>query len=289
MSIQPRPLGRTGKRIYPIGFGAMSLSQDRRPEEKIAIAVIHAALRGGVTFIDTADSYCLNDAEAHHNERLIAKALKLHPLGKNVTVATKGGYSRPRGTWLLDAHPEKLRRACEGSLAALGTDSITLYQLHHPDPNVPLADSVGALARLKEEGKIKHIGLSNVTLGQLVEAQKIVRIDSVQNRSNPFAKDDLRNGLVAACFQQGVTYIAHDAVGGHNGHLQKFRHVVLASIGAAHGVSPYQVALAWLLAQEPHIVPIPGASKEASITDSADAAKLELSEMELRQIDEVAA
>ena len=287
VSTLQRPIGRTKLRVYPIGLGGMPMSLSGRPDESLSIEVIHAALDAGVNFIDTADSYCRDEKEYGHNERLIAKAIKSHPSGKFVTVATKGGYTRPRGSWVVDARPERLRKSCEASLRALGVDAITLYQLHHPDPRVPFADSVGALAKLKQEGKILHIGLSNVDEDQLKEAQSIVRIETVQNECNPFTAADFRNGVVSACLQQGVTYIAYSPVGGHGGHIRQARHAILGAIGRTHKVSPYQVALAWLMSKGPHVLPIPGASKMASIRDSALAAVLELTPEEIRQMDEL--
>jgi aryl-alcohol dehydrogenase-like predicted oxidoreductase len=283
-AISGRNLGRTGLIVYPVGLGAMPLSLDGRPDEKTGIAVIHAALDAGVTLIDTADSYCRDESDVGHNERLIAKALGAHSAGRTVTVATKGGHVRPRGAWMTDGRPERLRRCCEASLKALGVETIALYQFHRPDPRVPFADSVGALARLKQEGKIRHVGLSNVSAAQLAAAQKIVRVESVQNECNVFQQDDLRNGVIAACLQQGVSYIAYSPVGGFWGGKQRVRHPLLAAIGKAHGVSPYQVALAWLLALGPHVLPIPGASRAASIRDSAAAARLQLSPDELKRI-----
>lgn len=280
-----RALGRTGISVYPIGLGGMPMSLEGRPPEQQSIAVIHAAIDAGVTLIDTADSYCRDESDYGHNERLIARALKTHPSGKSVTVATKGGYTRPRGAWVVDARPERLSRCCEASLKALGVEAITLYQLHHPDDRVPYADAVGALARLQQAGKIVHIGLSNVSAAQLAEAQRIVRVESVQNECNPLVTGDFRNGVVAACQKQGLTYIAYSPVGGNWGHRQQSKNKALVAIGKAHGVSPYQVALAWLLAKGPHILPIPGASKVTSIRDSAAAAQLELTAAELKQID----
>jgi aryl-alcohol dehydrogenase-like predicted oxidoreductase len=285
MSATSRQIGRTGIRVYPIGLGGMPMSLDGRPPEAQSIAVIHAAIEAGVTLIDTADSYCRDDLDFNHNEKLIGKALKAHPAGKTITVATKGGLTRPRGAWNTDARPERLMRCCEASLKALGVEAITLYQLHAPDDRVPFADSVGALAKLKEQGKILHVGLSNVDVAQLDEAQRIVRVESVQNECNPGSVGDFRNGVIAACAKQGVTYLPYSPVGGHYGHRQQSKQRVLVEIGKAYGASPYQVALAWLLAKGPHLIPIPGASKITSIRDSAGAAGLELTADEIKKVD----
>lgn len=283
-----REIGTTGIRVHPIGLGAMPLSLSDRPDEAQAMEVFRAALDAGVNFFDTANSYCIDERDVGHNERLIAKGLERLGATERVTVATKGGLTRPRGAWQVDGRPRSLRAACEQSLRDLGVETITLYQLHAPDPKVPYADSVGEVARLQSEGKIRHVGLSNVDTRQLGQAQDIVRVESVQNRCNPLDQEDFRNGLVQACAEQGVTYIAYSPVGGHFGHSRQARHRVLEEIARAHGVSAYQVALAWLLGKAPHVLPIPGASRPASITDSAAAARLTLSHQEMRRIDALA-
>ena len=281
-----REIGRTGVRVYPVGWGVMPLStRSTRPERGDALAVFKAALDAGVTFWDTADSYCLNDKETGHNERLIAWAIARLGVAGRVVVATKGGMVRPRGSWLMNGRPEHLKHACEASLKALGVEQIFLYQFHWPDPNVPYAESIGAMAELQREGKVRHIGISNVTAAQLRQAQEIVRVETVQNRCNPTDAGDFSSGLVASCAQQGVTYIPYSPLGGGSGYRQMGRQRLLSELGQAHGVSAYRVALAWLLAKGPNVVPIPGASQVASITDSAAAAQLTLSDEELRRID----
>ncbi|MEO7110801.1 MAG: aldo/keto reductase, partial [Polyangiaceae bacterium] len=180
--MQTRKLGPAGPVVSVIGLGGMYLSITGRPSETEAVDTILASLGAGVTFIDTADVYCLDEKDYGHNERLIAKAVGKKP---GITIATKGGLRRPGGSWTRDAKPEHLRAACEASLKALARDSIDLYQLHAPDPKVKLADSIGALARLREEGKIKAIGLSNVSVDEIKIAEAVVPIASVQNRWNP--------------------------------------------------------------------------------------------------------
>src|SRR5215472_9042190 len=181
--MQTRPLGAQGPRVSAIGIGCMYMSIDGRPSEADAMRALHAAFDAGVTFLDTADVYCLSDDDLGHNERLIRKALEGRT--EKVVVATKGGLRRPRGAWTRDASPAHLREACEKSLHALGVSSIEVYQLHAPDRRVPFADSVGTLARLREEGKVAHVGLSNVNVPEIESARRIVPIVSVQNRWNP--------------------------------------------------------------------------------------------------------
>ena len=161
--------------VSAIGLGGMPLSIGGRPDEKAAIEVIHAAVEAGMTLIDTADSYCKSDDDFGHNERLVKKALDgLGATGRGITVATKGGLKRPGGDWVTCGRPDHLKQACEASLRNLGVDSIELYQLHAPDDDVPWADSVGAMAELRQAGKVKRVGISNVSVAEIDEARAIV-------------------------------------------------------------------------------------------------------------------
>ena len=280
-----RTLGSSPYQVVPLGLGGMPLSLDRRPPEAQAIVVIDTFLEAGGDFIDTANVYCINDDDIGHNERLIAKALR--ELGKtnDVLVATKGGLRRPKGRWEVDGHPDFIRVSCEKSLKDLGVDCIALYQLHAVDPQVPFADTLGELARLKDEGKLVHIGLSNVTAQQLEVALTEVLVVSVQNRCNALEKRDFHNGLVALCGRRGVAFIPHSPVGGYMSHVRINSQPVVKEIADRHGVSTYQIMLAWLLAKGDHIFPIPGASRPASIRDSMDALQLQLTEEDIRAID----
>jgi len=275
--MQMRSLGSTGISVSAIGFGAMPLSIAGRPSENESIRVIHAALESGMTLIDTADVYCLDHRDIGHNERLVAQALHTFRGSQDVLVATKGGLERPNGDWTVNGHPRRLRAACEASLKALGLGTIGLYQLHAPDDRVPFADSVGALAELKAEGKIAHVGLSNVSVHHIEPAQKITPISSVQNRCNPFERYAFTTGVVRACEERKITFLAHSPVGGHRGHSRTESDSTLCSVGARHGLTPYQVCLAWLLAASPAVVAIPGASRPVNVRSSAAAAKAALS------------
>lgn len=268
-----------------VGLGGMPMSLADRPPEAQSIAVIHAALDGGVTLIDTADVYCVDDDDLGHNERLIATALRSWRGDRaRILVATKGGLRRPGGAWTSDARPERLRAACEASLLALGVDRIALYQLHAPDPAVPFAESVGALARLREKGKIERVGLSNVSAAQLEEARAIVPIASVQNRFNVLDRRSLTNGVVAACERHGVLFLAYSPVGGSRGRATLRQDPTLRAIAARTDSTPEEVAIAWCAARSPAIVPIPGASKPESAASILRAAELVLSEDDLRAI-----
>lgn len=269
--------------VFPVGLGGMYMSITGRPDEAEAIRTIHAALDAGVTFVDTADVYCLDDGDLGHNERLIAKALRGR--SERAIVATKGGLERPNGAWTRNAAPAHLARACERSLAALGVAAIDVYQLHAPDPAVPFAESVGALAKLRAEGKIKHVGLSNVSASELDEALRIVPIVSVQNRWNPRHRAPEEDGVLAACEKHGVAFLPYSPFGGASGAKGLAGVGSLAKEAAARGVSPHRLVVAWMLAKSPVVIPIPGARRAASIEDSAGAATLSLSAADVAAIE----
>ncbi len=269
-----RPLGDSGHVVTPIGLGGMPLSIQGRPDERTAVAVIAAFVAGGGDHIDTASSYCLDEHDFGHNERLIAKALR--NVGRSdVVVATKGGLTRPAGRWEVDCSPHWLRHCCEQSVAALGAP-IPLYYLHTVDPAVPLAESLGELVRLRDEGKIAAIGLSNVTARHLDEALRVTPVAAIQNRCNVLDTRDFDSGLVERCRELGIAYVPYSPVGGHMGHRRLDQYPALARAAAKHGTTPYVIALAWLLAQGPHIVPIPGATKVSSTESSLTAPRVGL-------------
>jgi len=271
--------------VSAIGLGAMPLSLAGRPDAGEAVRVIAAALDDGMTLIDTADVYCLDDSDIGHNERLVARALRERGGADGVVVATKGGLRRPRGSWVTDGRPEHLLAACEASLRALEVETIDLYQLHAPDDDVPFADSVGALADLKRAGKIRRVGLSNVSVAELDEASAIVEVASVQNRCNPFDTAAFDRGVVAACAERGIAFLPHSPVGGQGGgHRRVATDATLAAVAARHGATPYQVCLALLLQVSEVVIPIPGASKIASARSSAAAASLALDEHDLADL-----
>lgn len=283
--MQPRALGPGAPAVSSIGFGAMPLSLQSRPHEAVAIRVIHAVLDAGVTFIDTANVYCLDHTDIGHNERLIAKALKSWSGARDtVLVATKGGLARPKGRWESDARPDRLRRACEQSLRDLAVDRIDLYQLHAPDPRVPFADSIGALAQLQEEGKIRWVGLSNVSVSEIQQAESLLAVTTVQNRLSPFFRGALHDGVVAYCEQRGIGFIAYSPMGGWQYHKALPKHRLLNAVAEQHGYSPYAVALAWLLAQAPNVIPIPAARSVEHVHDSLRAVDLALAAEHIQAI-----
>ncbi|MFT5425669.1 MAG: aryl-alcohol dehydrogenase-like predicted oxidoreductase [Gammaproteobacteria bacterium] len=281
-----RQLDNTSIEVFAIGLGGMPLSLDGRPDETQALSVIDAFVDGGGNFIDTGNVYCVDDSDVGHNEKLIAKALSKLVDSTNIIVTTKGGLRRPKGAWTVDASPAWLRQSCEKSLVDLNTDSIFLYQLHAPDPEVPLTDSVGELERLKSEGKIQHIGLSNVTVEHIQLALSITNIMSVQNKCNLFEKTSFKNGVVKFCEKSNITFIAHSPVGGHFGHTQRADNTLLKKLAEKHEVSAYQIMIAWLLNKSSSILAIPGASKRSSITDSLKAINVEFSKEDMQLLDE---
>jgi aryl-alcohol dehydrogenase-like predicted oxidoreductase len=280
-----RRLGRDAPLVSAVGYGGMHLSIQDRPSEEQGIRVIQAALDAGVTFIDTADVYCLGEHDIGHNERLVAEALRGRPGDRErVIVGTKGGVTRPNGRWETDGSPEHLRAACERSLLALGVEHIDLYQLHAPDPKVAFADSVGALADLQREGKIRWIGLSNVSVSQIREAETIVPITSVQNRLNPFFREALAEGVVAHCTERGIGFLAYSPTGGGRLNRKLPAHPVLQPMAARLGTTPHALVLAWVLAQSPSVMVIPSARTVEHALDSVSAADLHLSEADLAAI-----
>jgi aryl-alcohol dehydrogenase-like predicted oxidoreductase len=269
-------------RVFPIGLGGMPLSVDGRPDEDRAIRTIHAALDAGVNLIDTADAYSLDETDFGHNERLIAKALRGRRDG--VFVATKGGHTRRGRAWELDGRPEYIRSACEASLRALETDVIDLYQYHRPDPAVPYAETIGAMADLRDEGKVRWVGVSNASVAQLEEALEIVELASVQNQLALDFTSPIAKGEVAFATERGLAFLPWSPLGGIGRADGTAAVPPVMAAAEAHGVSLQQVVLAWLLALAPAVIPIPGSSRPETIADSARAVELELSEDELRGI-----
>lgn len=271
--------------VSAIGLGAMPLSIEGRPDEQRALATVHAALDAGVTLIDTADAYCLGEDEVGHNERLVARALATYGGDtSDVLVATKGGHTRPGGDWALDGSPEHLRAACEASLRALGVEAIGLYQFHRPDPQVPYAESLGALEELRQEGKVRLVGISNADPDQIELAMQTTQLAAVQNEYSPRFRSSQRE--LELCARHGIAFLPWSPLGGiASAAALGEQHAAFGAVARERGVSPQQVCLAWELAQAEVVVPIPGASRPGSVQDSAAAAELVLTAEELARLD----
>ncbi|HSN71118.1 MAG TPA: aldo/keto reductase [Steroidobacteraceae bacterium] len=269
--------------VHRLGYGAMRLSGKGiwgDPADRMAaMQVLRRAVELGVDFIDTADAY-----GPETNETLIADAL--HPYPAGLVIATKGGLVRPGPSdWERDGRPEHLRAACEASLTRLRADCIDLYQLHAPDPAVPIEDSLGELARLKAEGKIRHVGVSNFDVEQLERGLQVVEIVSVQNRYN--VEDRSSQAVLDWCERRGVAFIPwfplgagdHTASGAAGRAIEH-----LAALAKRHDATLAQAAIAWLLAKSPVMLPIPGTSSIEHLEENVAAASIAIDQGELRAI-----
>lgn len=270
-----RPIGDMS--VFSIGLGAMPLSVPGHPDATRARATIHAALDAGATLIDTADAYT-PDGAIGHNEAIVADGLRTY--GSNtdhVLVATKGGHTRDGTDWGLDGRPEYLRSACEASLRTLGVDSVGLYQHHRPDPQVPYADTMGGLAALLEAGLVQRVGISNADPDQIRLARDIIgdRLVSVQNQLSPSFRSSQPE--LDLCTELGLAFLPWSPLGGMRSAADLgSSHAAFGQVAERYGVSPQRVCLAWLLSLSPVCIPIPGASRPASIQDCAAAPELRL-------------
>jgi aryl-alcohol dehydrogenase-like predicted oxidoreductase len=284
--MQSRRIGDT--QVSAIGLGGMPMSIAGRPDEQRSVETIHAALEAGVTLIDTADAYSLDNTDVGHNESLIAGAVaSFGGDTSGVLIATKGGHTRTGdGGWALDGSPEHLKRACDASLKRLGVDAIGLYQFHRPDPAVDYADSIGALRDLLDAGKIRHAGISNADPDQIRLANDILggRLAAVQNQFSPAFRSS--EPELSLCDELGIAFLPWSPLGGiaKAGDLGS-RFEPFAAIARERGVSPQQVCLAWMLARSPVVVPIPGSSRPETIRDSAAAVHLTLTGEEMSRLD----
>jgi aryl-alcohol dehydrogenase-like predicted oxidoreductase len=273
--------------VGEIGLGGMAMSIEGRPDEARSIATIHAALDAGVTLIDTADAYHRDADEVGHNEDLIAKALSSYGGDTSkVLVATKGGHLRPGdGSWTLNGRPEYLKQAARASAKRLGVEAIGLYHFHRPDPEVDYADSVGAIRDLLDEGVIRMAGISNANVDRIRLSQQILggRLASVQNQFSPAFRSSLAE--LQLCAELGIAFLAWSPLGGISraGDLAG-KGAAFERIGAELGVSSQQICLAWELALSPTVIPIPGASRPASIQDSVKASEITLTPDQITEL-----
>jgi aryl-alcohol dehydrogenase-like predicted oxidoreductase len=277
--------------VFPIGLGAMPLSMgdNQRPDDDQAVATVHAALDAGVTYIDTADIYAPTWDSMGHNEEIVGRALATYSGDTSaVVVGTKGGITRGEGeSWGRDGSLEYLRSALDRSRAALGRDVVDLYQWHRPDRSMVYGDVVAHFATLREEGAIRAVGISNANVEEIEIAVEVLGeggLASVQNEFSPrfrSSRDELD-----LCGELGIAFLPWSPLGGTGSASKEVgdRYAVFADVADEHGVSPQQVVLAWELSLGQHVIPIPGASRPASITDSALAASLPLSVDQLARV-----
>ncbi len=266
--------------VSAIGLGGMPMSVRPTNDEAKGIETIRTAVENGVTLIDTADAYSQGESDFGHNEVLIAKALD--GLGADVLVATKGGHTRVGGAWNLDGSPEYLQQAARASAQRLGVEQIGLYQFHRPDPQVAYEDSIGGLKTLLDEGLIARAGISNANPAQIRQAHDILGdgLVSVQNQYSPSFRSS--EPEIDVCDELGLAFLPWSPLGGMRGAAGLGAdYAAFGEVAEKHGVSPQQVALAWELARSENVIPIPGASRPESVTDSTAAVHLQLDDEDL--------
>ena len=263
----------------PPAIGCMRLSTNADRDETRAVAVIHAALDAGVRLVDTADAYCIDAADTGHNERLIARALAAWSGdAAQVRIATKGGLIRPDGRWEADGRARALTAACEASLRALDLSRIPLYQLHAPDPRVPLATSVRALQALRTRGLIESVGLCNVTVAQIEEARRITDIVSVQVELSLWQEGNVLGGVVDYCATHGILLLAYRPLGGPDHRRRVASDPILTRVAGDHAATPFEIALAALSDLSPVVLPIPGPGRVETARSAARASRIVLTD-----------
>ncbi len=278
-----RRLGPDGPTVSVVGLGGMLLSINGRPPVDQASRVLRMAIDSGVNLIETSDAYCLDDQELHHNERLLARTLEGQR--EKVTVVTTVGCRRPGGAWTVDSEPEHLVAAVEGSLKAQDVEALDLVMLYASDRRVPYEESVGALARLREQGKVKHVGVCNADLEQIKRAESVVPIQAVQNRWNPQAREIERNGVLDHCLETGKALIAYQPFGGTLGAPTLTTLGKLSDQARRRRLSPYQLVLSWMTNKAPVTFVVTGARRPESIEDSAGAGSVEFDADAVRAVE----
>jgi aryl-alcohol dehydrogenase-like predicted oxidoreductase len=280
-----RKLGYTSTPVSVVGYGAMALSLERVPESE-AINILHKIFDLGVTLIDTAYSYCADERDQHHNERLVARARdSWSGDASRLIIATKGGAIRVRGRWMRNGSPEHLYNVIRGSYTALGgREPIALWQHHWPDPRYPIRESMKAVRRAVEEGLIRHVGVSNYSVAQIEEAREVVDIVTVQNQYNLWCRDPEQDGVLAYCERENICFLPYRPVGGQGLAQQLHRIPTLAKLAANRGISPWRMMIAWMLVRSPCILPIPGSMRWTHAEDVLRAYEVELTPEEIDQI-----
>jgi aryl-alcohol dehydrogenase-like predicted oxidoreductase len=285
--MQTTQIANTGIEVSAIALGGMPMSIYDRPPESQSLDTIHRALDLGITFIDTADSYCKDESDKHHNEKLIYKALQTYKGDvSNVIIATKGGLMRPNQNWTQNGNPQHLRETIRVSFEALGGKKpIDIWQYHSPDPKYTIEESLKAAKEAVEEGLIRFVGVSNFSVEQIKKARDVVDIVSVQNQYSPWQRQPESDGVLEYCEQEKLTFLPWSPFGGMRRHAGLQDMPVLAKLAQEKGLSVYCIVLAWLRSKSPCILPIPGASKASSVEDSVKAINVKLSTEEVANID----
>lgn len=286
--MKTQKLGNTDIEISAIGLGGMPMSLAKRPSEAQSITTIHKALDLGITLIDTADSYCQDEADKHHNERLIAKALKEYPKDiSGIKIATKGGLMRPNGSWTRNGNPEHLRKTIRESFEALGGEKpMDIWQYHAPDQDYTIKAALAPAKEAIAAGIIRFVGVSNFSVDQIKRARDVVEIVSIQNQYNPWHRQPETDGVLEYCETEKLTFLPWSPLGGSS-RVSRLQDIpAIAQLAQEKSVSVYCIVLAWLLAKSLCIVPIPGASKVSSIEDSVGAIAVKLTPEEVKKIDQ---
>jgi HAD superfamily hydrolase (TIGR01662 family) len=271
------PYGLLGPLDVPLALGLLRLSTEGRPDEGAAIAVIHAALDRGIRILDTADSYALSDTDMHYGERLARAALdSWNGPRHEVKLLTKVGFVRPKGRWVPNGRPDHIRKSVEQSLRALGVERIPILQLHAADPRTPFEDTLGALAELRREGKVEHIGLCNVSVAEVHQAQRHFPVVAIQNELSVVDRGSATDGLVALARAMGIAFLAHRPMGGHAKAASLAKNRVLKPLASKLLVTPHQAALAALLDLGAPVIPLFGATRIESVEASVAALRTRL-------------
>lgn len=279
-------LADTGIEVGAVGFGEMQLSIEDRPDRGEALDVLHRAFDLGVTFVDTADSYCIDESDKHHGERLVAEAIATYDgETSDIVVATKGGLMRPDGRWTVDLTPDRLRDTIRTSWEALGGEKpIDLWQVHTSGSDVDVRSALEPAAEAVEEGLVRHVGVSNYSVAEIERAREVVDVVSVQNQWNPWERS-AENEVIPYCEDENLTFLPWSPFGGYRRSDSVGDLTVLSEVGDTHGASPHRVLLAWMRQYSPAVLPIPGASRVETLEDSVGSAELELTDGEVERID----
>ncbi len=281
--MRTRALGPEGPTVSVIGLGGMLLSINGRPPQDQAYRVVRSALDFGITLFDTSDAYCLDEHEMGHNERLLTLGLEGHR--ERVIVMTTVGLRRPGGAWTVDSDPQNLTQAVHRSLKNQGVECLDMVSLYGLDSRVTYEDSVGALARLKEQGKVRYVGVCNVSMDLLQRAEAVTPIQAVQNRWNPQARQSEKEGIIEYCAGKNIAFVGYAPFGGTLGAPTLTTLGKLSDQARRRRLSPYQLVLAWMTNKAPNLFVVPGARRSESVEDSAGAGSVEFDADAVRAVE----